>query len=182
MRAICFTLLTLLTLQAFASEPRVVLPGTSRLIPFPGHDTAVMADSGATPGQAAVLELVVPAKTFGAPPHIHADEDEFFYVLSGEVEFLDREARIEVGPGSLVILPRGHLHGFWNRSDQPASMLLVITPGEFAGFFDEVVAEIRRTNADTPERVGALIAKAAAARNVEVRMDKLPAGVMESLH
>lgn len=33
---------------------------------------------------------------------------------------------------------------------------------------------IREANADTPERIGAILAEAAAARNVVIEMDRLP--------
>lgn len=183
MRKACFFLLLFSAVPAVvaAAQPRIVHGDDVSRMPFPGHDTALLADAASTPGAAAVLELDLPPRTFGAPPHIHAREDEFFYVVQGQVEFLDRDQRQLAGPGSLVVLPRGHLHGFWNPTDTPAKMLLIVTPGEFASFFDDVVAEIERTNADTPERIGELIARAAAAREVEVRMDALPAGVMESL-
>lgn len=159
---------------ATAHEPQVIRTGDSRPIEFPGHLTRVLSHSSATEAGTAVLELDLPARTFGAPPHIHSQEDEQFYVLEGEVDFLDRGEVVRAGAGSLVVLPRGHLHGFWNDTDHPARLLLIISPGQFSDFFDEVVAEIRRTNASDPKAIGGLIAQAAAARGVEVRFDKVP--------
>ena len=134
-----------------AHEPRTVTPGKIEAIPFPGHETYLLSDSTDTQSSAAVLEIVVPANTFGAPPHIHNKEDERFYVLEGEVEFLDRDKTLSAGPGTLVVLPRGNLHGFWNLSNKPARMLIIVTPGDFASFFDSVVSQIRETNSDKPE-------------------------------
>ena len=148
-------------MTSLAHEPHVVEPGSKENIPFPGHDTSVLAGHSATPAGAAVLEVNLPARTFGAPPHVHAREDEFFYVIEGTVEFLDRGETVTANAGSLVVLPRGHLHGFWNLSDEPAKMLLVVTPGEFASFFDAVVARVREENPGDPAQVGAIIAQVA---------------------
>ncbi|NNL65940.1 MAG: cupin domain-containing protein [Myxococcales bacterium] len=134
----------------------------------------MLSDAVATAGRAAVLELSIPPRTFGAPPHVHSREDEHFYVLEGNVEFLDRERTISAGPGTLVVLPRHHLHGFWNASDEPARMLLIVTPGEFASFFDEVVVELRRSQAADAQAVGRIIGEVAARHGVEIFPDRVP--------
>ncbi len=181
---IAFTLLAVLTAAGAAmadAEPRIVAPGQAEVIPFPGHDTRALSHQHDTPTGTVVLELALPPKTFGAPPHVHTNEDEQFYVLEGSVDFLDRGEVVRASEGSLVILPRGHLHGFWNGSDAPARLLLVISPGDFGDFFDEVVAGIRRTHAENPQAVGEQIAKAAAAREVEIHFDKVPASAVHLL-
>ena len=144
-------------------------------IPFPGHETQLLADYHDSHSSTAVLELDVPAESFGAPPHVHANEDEYFYVLEGKVNFLSEEKVISGKSGDLIILPRENLHGFWNAEKQDAKLLLIISPGNFSDFFDEVVAEIRRTNVYSPEKIGALIGKAAAQRSVLIYPEKTPA-------
>jgi quercetin dioxygenase-like cupin family protein len=161
--------------------PRLVAPGEGAVLPFPGHGTRTLSHRHDTVSGTVALELTLPPKTFGAPPHVHSHEDEQFYVLEGQVDFLDRGEVVRAEAGSLAIMPRGHLHGFWNDSDAPARLLLVISPGDFGDFFDEVVAEIRRTNADNPQAVGEQIAKAAAARGVEIHFDKVPASAVHLL-
>lgn len=157
-----------------AHEPAVVRPGDIESTHFPGHDTLLLSDHSATPSEAAVLEISLPARTFGAPPHIHALEDEHFYVLEGTVEFLDRGSTITAGPGSLVVLPRGHLHGFWNLSDEPAKMLLIVTPGEFASFFDAVAMRVKSENPGSPPEVAAIIAEVASRYEVSIHPEKVP--------
>ncbi len=173
--------LFMLASGAGAEEPRVIAPGSSEILPFPGHSVALLAGPRATRGGAAVLELVVPARTFGAPPHIHTREDEFFYVLEGSVHFLERGNTVTAGPGSLVVLPRGHLHGFWNASEQTARLLLVVTPGEFASFFDDVVARLRKSHPSDAASAGAILSAAAAERGVEIYPDKVPASARHLL-
>ena len=117
MYKIIIWLFLLFSSYSLAHEPKVVMAGENDEIRFPGHSTYLLSDSDSTLSEVAVLQLELPAKTFGAPPHIHAKEDEHFYVLSGNVEFLDRDKVVSVGPGGLLVLPRGNLHGFWNLSD-----------------------------------------------------------------
>lgn len=177
----CALCMLCVAVGAAAHEPRVVIPGEVEATPFPGHATYLLSDHTGTPSGAAILELELPARTFGAPPHVHAREDEHFYVLDGQVEFLDRDQTISAGAGSLVVLPRGHLHGFWNLGDAPARLLLVVTPGEFASFFDDVVAQIRAEHPDNPGEVGRIIATVAARHEVTVHPDKVPASALPIL-
>ena len=44
----------------------------------------------------------------GEPPlHVHAREDETFYVLEGEITFQRGHERIDAGAGDAVFMPRG---------------------------------------------------------------------------
>ncbi|NNF08122.1 MAG: cupin domain-containing protein [Candidatus Eisenbacteria bacterium] len=182
MRAFALAVL-LLVIPCFSSaeEPQVVKSGTGDAIEFPGHLTRVLANHHHSPGKTAILELTLPPRTFGAPPHVHTNEDEHFYVLDGAVDFLDREEVVRASAGDLVVLPRGYVHGFWNDTDEPARMLLIISPGEFSDFFDEVVAEIRKKNANNPQAIGGLLVEAAAKRGVEIHFDKVPASAVHLL-
>ena len=73
------------------------------------------------------------------PPHIQHREDECFYVLEGEFEFLVEDLTTSVGVGSLVYVPRGTLHAYKNVGDKPARMLVSQTPGGLhERFFEEL--------------------------------------------
>ena len=62
------------------------------------------------------------------PLHVHAREDETFYVLEGEITFQRGSERIEAVPGDAVFMPRGVQHGFAVRTET-ASFLQAFTPG-----------------------------------------------------
>jgi quercetin dioxygenase-like cupin family protein len=76
----------------------------------------------------------------GPPPHVQHWEDESFYVLEGEYEFLDETGRtIRAGVGSLIYVPRGRLHTHKNVGDKSGRMLVSQTPGgSHERFFEEV--------------------------------------------
>lgn len=68
--------------------------------------------------------------TAGGPgPHFHRTITESFFILSGRVHIHDGTDWRETGPGDFAHVPPGGIHGFRNDSGEPASMLLLFTPG-----------------------------------------------------
>ena len=65
----------------------------------------------------------------GAPPHHHAAEDESFFVLDGEFEFLVNGETINVRGGDFVQVPNGAVHAFTCTGEQPGRLLCVNAPG-----------------------------------------------------
>lgn len=65
----------------------------------------------------------------GPPPHVHHREDEAYYVLEGEYEFMVDDRTIKAGAGSLIYVPKGTLHTHKNVGDGVGRMLLTQTPG-----------------------------------------------------
>ncbi len=89
-----------------------------------------------TNGNFTIVEFRMP-KGFANPLHYHTTEDEFFYVISGELRFQLGDEVIEAREGSLVYGPRDIQHAF--RVDSPeARMLLIFGPaGNIESFFRE---------------------------------------------
>jgi mannose-6-phosphate isomerase-like protein (cupin superfamily) len=77
----------------------------------------------------------------GPPPHVQHREDEFFYVLEGEFEFLSGEETLRVGVGSLLYVPKGTLHAHKNVSEGVGRMLMSQTPGGLYEHFFEAVGK-----------------------------------------
>jgi quercetin dioxygenase-like cupin family protein len=102
-----------------------------------GDTYTLKVTSDRTGGRLGMIEASVPAGG-GPPPHVHAAEDEAFYVLEGELEFLGGERTFRAGPGSFVFIPRGTLHRFRNVGYGHARALVVFTPGGFEAFFAAV--------------------------------------------
>jgi mannose-6-phosphate isomerase-like protein (cupin superfamily) len=67
----------------------------------------------------------------GPPMHTHANEDDAFYVLEGEMTFLVEDERVVAGPGTFVLVPPGVTHTFANEGDAPVRMLNVHAPAGF---------------------------------------------------
>jgi quercetin dioxygenase-like cupin family protein len=92
------------------------------------------ADSG---GAVAIFTHAV-APMSGPPLHRHSLEDEWFYVLDGEITLEVDGERIAVRRGGSAFAPRGTAHTFQNFGSAPAEILAVVTPGRFKEFFEEV--------------------------------------------
>jgi quercetin dioxygenase-like cupin family protein len=91
------------------------------------------ATSETTGGRVFVIEHLSPRGS-GTPLHVHHREDEWFYVLEGELTFWIGGELIDAPAGSFVYGPRDVPHTFVVVSEQ-ARFLLVTEPGVFSAFF-----------------------------------------------
>ena len=78
----------------------------------------------------------------GTPPHVQHREDECFYVLEGEFEFLMGEEVAGATPGTLLYVPRGTLHALKNIGEDAGRVLISQTPGGLHERFFEEIGEI----------------------------------------
>ncbi len=72
------------------------------------------------------------------PPHTHTREDEFSYVLEGEVGARIGDQVLQATPGCYIVKPRGILHTFWNAGTKRARLIEIISPAGFEKFFTEI--------------------------------------------
>lgn len=84
-----------------------------------------------TEGRMSIVEITEPAGAV-APPHIHANEDETFVVLDGDLVVEVGDNRVELGPGDSAFGPRGIPHRY-EVGPAGCRMLFVLTPGGFEG-------------------------------------------------
>jgi len=78
----------------------------------------------------------------GPDPHFHRTMTESFFVLSGSVALYDGTRWVDAGPGDYLFVPEGGVHGFKNESGEPASMLILFTPGAPREAYFEGLVEI----------------------------------------
>jgi len=90
----------------------------------------------------------------GPPVHIHPHQEEWFYVMEGEVLFQVGESRRTLRSGESLLGPRGIAHGFVGVGAKPAQMLIAFSPaGKMEAFFREAAV------ANGPKMDAALFAK-----------------------
>jgi quercetin dioxygenase-like cupin family protein len=70
---------------------------------------------------------VFPEETF-VPPHTHADQDEYIYVIEGRIDLILNGATQSATVGDLVRMPRGIPHAFFNNSGKPVKALFWAAP------------------------------------------------------
>ncbi|WP_245599852.1 cupin domain-containing protein [Paenibacillus harenae] len=62
-----------------------------------------------------------------APLHLHAEDDEAWYVIEGTLGFRIGDNSFEAGAGSAVAAPRGTPHTYWNPKPEEARYLIIMT-------------------------------------------------------
>ena len=123
-----------MTPQAMATDTHA---GTGTTY-FLGIPTVVQATAATTGGSFGLVDHLAMPPGFASPYHTHQDEDEAFYVVSGEVAFVLGDTWSIAGPGTYVFGPRHVPHGFTVLGDAPAHMLLLCAPGGFEQFIVEL--------------------------------------------
>ncbi len=105
-----------------------------------------------TGGSLAMFEFGVAAGTTVPAPHSHDGYDETIYGLAGVLTWtVDGEAH-DVGPGQVLTIPRGVVHGFDNTGDGDARALAVVTPGVLGpAYFREIAAVLERAAGEPPD-------------------------------
>ena len=64
-------------------------------------------------------------------PHVHADEDDSFYILEGELTFVLGGEDVAAPAGTFVLVPPGVEHGFRNDGIEPVRILNIHAPAGF---------------------------------------------------
>jgi mannose-6-phosphate isomerase-like protein (cupin superfamily) len=114
---------------------RIVLgPREGEAVELGGLGVRYLADGGGF----ALIEHPIAPRTLAAPMHLHQHEDEYSYVLEGEIGVQVGDEVRYAGPGDLVFKPRGVWHAFWNRADEPARVLEIISPAGFERYFADI--------------------------------------------
>ncbi len=90
-----------------------------------------------TSDAAAIFYQNVPPMS-GPPLHRHSREDEWFYILDGKITTEIDGQRTVLQAGGSAFAARGTTHTFQNFSGAVAKMLVMVTPGVFQQFFEEL--------------------------------------------
>jgi len=134
----------------------IVEPGAGELVNVLG--APIMIKSNGRSDQLFFADHPLPPG-FGVPMHAHADEDELFYVLEGEITLQHAGGSATVGAGTFIHLPRGLPHGFHNAGALPARMIVIATPGGgLEGVFRGLDAAGRGERPLGPRHIGEICA------------------------
>jgi quercetin dioxygenase-like cupin family protein len=118
--------------SAPAVAPVALGPQEGEAIWFLGVLATIKSSAATTGGRVAVIEHLAPQGA-GSPLHVHRREDEWFYVLEGELAFWVGGRTFQAPAGSFVFGPRDVPHTFAVTSPQ-ARFLLVAEPAGFEDF------------------------------------------------
>lgn len=105
-----------------------------------------------TGGQLGLIEQVVPGGYPGPAMHVHPDFDETFYVVDGTLAFRVGDHAYEAGPGTVAFVPRGTPHTFANATQVPARSFVLVSPGGFERYFEQLIDLIEEAGGIPPEQ------------------------------
>jgi mannose-6-phosphate isomerase-like protein (cupin superfamily) len=117
-------------------------------ITYTGQNMNVKLSAAESNEEMTVIESIVDPKA-GPPLHVHEKENEAYYVLEGEFEFVCGEDTARGGPGTFVFAPRRVPHRYANIGNAPGRILFGFTPGGIEAFFSQP----GNLNEFTPEKV-----------------------------
>ncbi|NML63616.1 cupin domain-containing protein [Hymenobacter sp. RP-2-7] len=117
---------------------RTLDPQTGPTLSVVGDTYTILAGSEQTAGAYAIIDMLVPPGG-GPGPHAHADIQESFYVIDGEVVVRSETQTYTARKGALIEIPKGGaVHSFHNESQQLAHLLCLVVPAGLDQFFREV--------------------------------------------
>jgi len=117
-------------------KPRVTSPELTNSYWYIGHLMSILISSKDTNSSFSLIHGFE-IKGLEPPPHIHTREDESFYILEGEINYMVGNEIFNAGRGDWVFLPRNIQHSFQVQSDQ-AEVLIHLSPGGFEEYFKEM--------------------------------------------
>jgi len=110
-----------------------------------------LATGVSTDGQCGLYRWEMGTQPSGAAAHFHRTISESFFILSGTVRIFNGERWTDATRGDFLYVPQGGIHAFRNESGEPASFLLLFTPGASREGYFETLAEIAAGRRFTPE-------------------------------
>ena len=133
-----------LPLQSAAASPPHFVPAHEdffRQTHSPGYTEILFKTSAAETPSVFAIEHTAIQPGWGPPLHLHVAQEEWFYVIEGEVLIQAGEKRVTLKPGDSILGPRNVPHAFVAVGPKPARMLITFTPaGQMEQFFRDTVS------------------------------------------
>jgi quercetin dioxygenase-like cupin family protein len=103
-----------------------------------GDTYRIVIGSEQTNGAYALIDMLIPPKG-GPQPHSHANFQEAFYIIDGEIEVTTKKKTYTATKGSYVNIPfNGPVHKFTNKTVKTAHILCLTTPAGMEKMFEEI--------------------------------------------
>ncbi|HTV07987.1 MAG TPA: cupin domain-containing protein [Candidatus Aquilonibacter sp.] len=121
----------------------------------PGYTELLFKTSTAETPSVFAIEHTKIMPGWGPPLHLHLAQEEWFYVIDGQVLAQVGDRRVTLNPGDSILGPRNVPHAFMAIGPAPAHMLITFTPaGHMEQFFRDTVAVGPRQAASVFSRYG----------------------------
>jgi mannose-6-phosphate isomerase-like protein (cupin superfamily) len=118
-----------------------IQPGQTLENPVTGERFTFIHTAASSDGELLAFDLALRAGGAVPIPHVHPIQTERFEVTGGEIRFRVGLRTLVAGPGDVVEVPPGVLHGFANRTQGEARMRVEVRPAlQLEAMFAEVIA------------------------------------------
>ena len=141
-----------------SSTKPVLHPDEGQFVHLLALGVRFMIDGERTAGAFSLVEHPMPPRALGSPLHTHRNEDEYSYILEGQIGLQLGDETLLTKAGDLVFKPRGIPHAFWNAGDEPARLLEIISPAGFENYFRELAPLLAAKKRDEAA-IGQVVAK-----------------------
>ena len=133
-------------------------PGEATSVDLGGLGVIFRLSAQATGGAFSIVEHPIAPGTL-VPPHTHSHEDEYSYVLEGEVGVKIGDQEFLATAGDIIVKPRGVSHTFWNPGPLPARLLEIIAPAGFESYFEEIARVLNAGGPPNREQMNSIAEK-----------------------
>lgn len=125
----------------------IVAPPLAGNVLGSGANSFVVAEWRDAGGAAGLRRLI-------APPHVHHNDDEAWYVLEGALCIQMGDKVVEARAGTGVLVPRGTPHTYWNPGPEATRYLLIMTANIY-----QLIRDIHAMKERTPAAMEAVFRK-----------------------
>lgn len=94
-----------------------------------GSSIEVLATAAETDGALSLYRWRLAPTSRGPAPHFHTTFGETFVVEEGEIDYFDGTTWHALHAGDTAHSARGTVHGLRKERDEPATLLMVLSPG-----------------------------------------------------
>lgn len=119
-------------------QPLTIGPEEGKSVSVGGGTYRILIGGKETGGAYATIDMLIPPGS-GPGPHAHADIEESFYVIDGEIEVRSEFGHYVATKGSFISIPKGGVvHAFRNNTQQMAHVLCTVVPAGLETLFEEI--------------------------------------------
>jgi quercetin dioxygenase-like cupin family protein len=125
-------------MKNYKKAPISTGPVEGKSISVIGDTYRILVSGAQTDGAFATIDMLIPPGG-GPGPHAHADFEESFYVIDGEIEVKSELGNYTAAKGSFISIPKGGvIHSFKNVTSNAAHLLCTVVPAGLENFFEEI--------------------------------------------
>jgi quercetin dioxygenase-like cupin family protein len=118
-----------------------------------GHPMVFLV-TGEDSKHTSMFDWTIPAG-FATGLHVHRVQEETFYLLEGECQWHFDKKTVRATPGTYLFIPPGVPHNITNVSEQPARVLMTVSPPGHEHYFEEL-ARLATRGAPDPKALAEL--------------------------